>query len=113
MAKISDSAIEKDKDLQTNMLDQLPSMVITTSPVVICGVQRKANIGNFENVDIFMGVALPQAHLDMTDPDALSEALNQAADVGFAVTSTATLERYNKVSIYGKDHPSNQEPAAE
>jgi hypothetical protein len=67
---------------------------ISTSPVFICGVNRKVNIGNFENVDIYAGITIPMANVDPADKDALAEAVANAAAYGFSLVSKETGERY-------------------
>lgn len=67
------------------------SLAVTTEPVFVCGVQRKVNIGNFETIDVYAGLALP---LGAVVDEALREAVHQAAEVGFALTSEETAERY-------------------
>jgi len=67
---------------------------VSTSPVFICGVNRKVNIGNFENVDIYAGITIPLEGVDPTDRVALAEAIKDAAAYGFSVVSKETGERY-------------------
>ena len=40
---------------------------MTTNPVVITAVQRKANIGNYETIDIYCAVSLPLVGADIYD----------------------------------------------
>jgi len=59
MPKISKSAQEQSTDAP---LDQAVSslageVTISTNPVFICGVNRKVNIGNFENVDVYAAIS--------------------------------------------------------
>ena len=67
---------------------------VSTSPVFICGVNRKVNIGNFENIDIYAGITIPLEGVDPTDREALAEAIKDAAGYGFSVVSKETGERY-------------------
>ena len=53
MPKISKTAMEQSLD---SPIDQVVNILsseisISTNPVFICGVNRKINIGNFENID--------------------------------------------------------------
>ncbi len=67
---------------------------ISTNPVFICGVNRKINIGNFENIDVYAGVTIPLVGLDPSDRESLAEAVKQAAADGFSMVSRETGERY-------------------
>jgi len=77
---------------------------ISTNPVFICGVNRKINIGNFENIDVYAGVTIPLINIDPSDREALSEAVKAAAVDGFSMVSRETGERYTliKESQQGK-----------
>lgn len=79
-----------------NIIEQtLANIVVTTQPVVICGVNRKVNIGNFETVDVYAGVALPLGSVSIEDQAQLREVLTQAAAMGFELVSREANERYN------------------
>ena len=67
---------------------------ISTNPVFICGVNRKVNIGNFENIDIYAGITIPLSNIDPSDKEALSQAVADAAAYGFSLVSKETGERY-------------------
>jgi len=75
----------------------LSSIAVTTVPVFICGVNRKANIGNFENIDVYSGLALPLNGESMQDLDSLHAAITKAAEIGFALTSSETFQRYSLI----------------
>lgn len=97
MAKMSPDAATESQSLDDHLSDVMAQMVVTTKPVMVCGVQRKANIGNYENIDIYCAVALPiDLSADMNS-DELTAALSEVAKYGFHVTSTETLTRYKKV----------------
>jgi len=68
---------------------------LSTSPVFICGVNRRLNVGNFEHVDIYAGVSLPLVGILAEDIDTLKKAIEDAAELGFAIASTETGKRYN------------------
>ena len=72
-------------------------VTISTNPVFICGVNRKVNIGNFENIDVYAGVTIPLVNIDPSDKEALSEAIKEAAADGFALVSKETGERYTLI----------------
>jgi hypothetical protein len=94
MAKINSNASDKQNDAMTTTTNALGNLSITTSPIVITAVQRKANIGNYETIDLYMAVALPQSDMDLLDQDALTDSLTKAADYGFSLVAKATGDRY-------------------
>ena len=77
---------------------------ISTNPVFICGVNRKINIGNFENIDVYAGITLPLNDVSLEDKDKLTEIIEAAASYGFSIVSKETGERYQliKESQQGK-----------
>jgi hypothetical protein len=104
--KISKNALEQSTDSPLDQVVNLMTQEITvsTNPVFICGVNRKINIGNFENIDVYAGITIPLTDVDPSDRDALAEAVKQAAADGFAIVSKETGERYSiiKDSQQGK-----------
>lgn len=72
-------------------------LALSVSPVVICGVNRKINVGNFEALDVYAGVTIPLKDVDATDFEALREAVKEAAAAGFQIASQETYERYQLV----------------
>ncbi len=70
---------------------------ISTNPVFICGVNRKINIGNFENIDVYAGVTIPLVDIDPADKEALADAVRAAAAHGFSMVSQETGERYTLI----------------
>ena len=99
MPKINKSAQEQSTD---SPLDQMVSAIggeisITTNPVLICGVNRKVNIGNFENIDVYAGIALPLVNHSVEEMEALTEAVQNAAAYGFALVSKETGDRYSLI----------------
>lgn len=104
MPKINSSASDKEQNTPDTTVNTT-NVTMSTDPVVITAVQRKANIGNYETIDIYMSVAIPQPGLDVTDKEALREALEQAADFGFGVVSRETGVRYKAVKEAAKDKP--------
>lgn len=86
---------ENAKDIVATPLD----VVMTAAyPSMVTGVARKINTGNYENMDIIAGLAIP---VFMTpNPDELEvfkEACQAAAELGFAIVSKETGERYNAI----------------
>jgi hypothetical protein len=106
MPKISKTAHEQSTD---SPLDQVVNLMsqeisISTNPVFICGVNRKINIGNFENIDVYAGITIPLVNVNPADKEELAEAVKQAAIEGFSIVSRETGERYTliKESQQGK-----------
>ncbi len=66
-----------------------------TSPVFICGVNRRLNTGNYEHVDIYAGVSLPLVGMLPEDIETLKKAVSDAAELGFGMASTETGKRYH------------------
>jgi hypothetical protein len=99
MPKISKSAFEQSTDSPIDQVVNLMSQEITvsTNPVFICGVNRKINIGNFENIDVYAGITIPLTDIDPLDRDALAEAVKSAAADGFSIVSRETGERYSMI----------------
>lgn len=97
MARLATTASDKEKSALETTAEVIQNIVITTSPVVITAVQRKANIGNFETIDIYMAIAIPQNDLDITDKETLEQALSAAAEQGFALVAKETASRYHLV----------------
>jgi len=96
MPKIVPSAMEQSENSFTEKVvntlsDQLN---ISTNPVFICGVNRKINIGNFENIDVYAGITLPLHGVSLDDREALQSAVEEAAAYGFGLVSKETGERY-------------------
>ena len=66
-----------------------------TSPVFICGVNRRLNTGNFEHVDIYAGISLPLVGILPEDIETLKKSVQDAAELGFGIASTEAGKRYN------------------
>lgn len=99
MPKITESALEQTEKPITNIMEaELTKLAISHSftPVFVCGVNRKINTGNFENIDIYAGITLP-LDTDPWDVEAIKEAVAEAAELGFALTSTETGDRYSLI----------------
>jgi len=106
MPKITKTAMEQSID---SPIDQVVNILsseisISTNPVFICGVNRKINIGNFENIDVYAGITLPLNDVSLEDKAKLTEVIEAAAMYGFSVVSKETGERYQliKESQQGK-----------
>ena len=99
MPKITKNAFEETNgspidQAVSNMAGQIS---LSSSPIFICGVNRKINIGNFENVDVYAGITIPLDGIDPLDREALSEAVKDAAAYGFSLVSKETGERYTLI----------------
>lgn len=100
MAKLPSGAVSKtEDDLDTKLSAFTPNISITTKPVVVCGVQRKANIGNFENVDVYCAVVLPVDVADGCDEEELHRVITETAETGFKMASEETYSRYKLLSV--------------
>lgn len=95
MPKINQNATEQNtQNIDAKMQEFLPNVVITTNPVVICGVNRRIGLGNYEHLDIYAGIALPISHEYLADTESLNLAIAQAAEQGFNIVSKETYDRY-------------------
>lgn len=96
MPKITKTASEQTTDSPIdNVVSSLAGEIsISTNPVLICGVNRKVNIGNFENVDVYAAISLPINNASLEDRELLSEVVKEAAAYGFSLVSRETGERY-------------------
>jgi|GEM_PF-1737848 len=107
MPKISKSAQEHSSS--GSPVDNVVSIVagdisLTTAPILICGVNRKINIGNFENIDVYAAVAIPLPNASFEDREGLRLMIEDAAAYGFSAVSKETGDRYSliKESQQGK-----------
>lgn len=99
MPKITQNAEEQSNG---SPIDQAVSALtgeisLSSTPIFICGVNRKINIGNFENVDVYAGITIPLDGIDPKDREAFSEAVKDAAAYGFSLVSRETGERYTLI----------------
>lgn len=96
MPKISKNAIEQDlgSPVANIVENNLANIVVSTSPVFICGVNRKINIGNFENIDVYAGIAIPLENCSIEDKEELASVVQDAAAYGFSLVSKETGDRY-------------------
>ena len=106
MPKITKNAHE---ETTGSPIDQIVSNMtaeisLSSDPIFICGVNRKINIGNFENVDVYAGITIPLPNVNPLDKEAFGEAVKEAAAYGFSLVSKETGERYSliKESQQGK-----------
>lgn len=86
------SATDSPIDQVVNLMAQ--EISISTNPVFICGVNRKINIGNFENIDVYAGITLPLSDVSLENKEELRKAIEDAAAYGFSLVSKETGDRY-------------------
>jgi hypothetical protein len=100
MPKISKTAMDQSIDSPLDqVVTNLSSEILSTSsaPIFICGVNRKINIGNYENIDVYAGITLPLEGMSYEDKDSLKEAIRDAAAYAFSLMAKETGERYNLI----------------
>lgn len=71
--------------------------LLMTVPVMICGVNRKANIGNYETVDVYAGVTLPMPEAVGASPERLREIVAETAELGISMAAKETADRYTAI----------------
>lgn len=99
MPSKSTNAREEDANsaLARTVEGSLGNLSVTTVPVMIVGVNRRVNVGNYEHIDVYAGVALPMTGSNLEDPEALSRAVKDAAEFGFREASRETYDRYQLI----------------
>lgn len=66
-------------------------------PVFICGVNRKANVGNFETVDVYAGIALPLPGAVGASEETLREIVAATAELAISMVAKETADRYTAI----------------
>lgn len=81
------------------VVTNLASEILSTSPtpIFICGVNRKINIGNYENIDVYAGITLPLGNVSIEDKAELEQAIHDAASYAFSLMAKETSQRYNTI----------------
>lgn len=95
MARLNANADDKNNGALEKTSQVIEGLIVTTNPVVITAVQRKVNIGNYETVDVYMGVAIPIS--SEVDEEKLHESISKAAEKGFKIVSYETGIRYKSI----------------
>lgn len=94
MPRETKEAIAKTEDgLDQKIQPVINEIVVSSKPVIITGVQRKANIGNYETIDIYCAISMPQDH-NPSSPEELAKMVKEAAEIGFMLTSKEVSDRY-------------------
>ena len=97
MPNINENALEQTrKPLADAMEAELNRVAVTHIPMFVCGVNRKINTGNYENIDIYAGISIP-VDANPGDIADFKAAIMQAAELGFALTSEETGSRYQLI----------------
>lgn len=95
MTRKTQEAIEKTEDALDKKLEPfIGEITVATKPVVITGVQRKINIGNYETIDIYCAISLPQDEIDPKNREAIEQMVKEAAEIGFATVSKEVFDRF-------------------
>ena len=84
MPKINESIVEQSVNpVMDAVIATHQRVVVTTEPVLTVAVGRKVNIGNFENVDIMVGLTVPMNGVDPSNREDFSNAIKEAAAEAF------------------------------
>lgn len=95
MPRINQNGLEENTEgLDEKLKEHLASMVITTVPVFVAGVNRRVGLANYEHIDIYAGLALPMTDVSLENMPELTAAIEKAAEVAFNNVSRETYERY-------------------
>ena len=98
MPKISKTAQEETIDSPISEIIETTIKVNDNGvPIAHCGVNRKINTGNFENIDVYFGVSFQVKERTQEEAESLAKAVSQAAELGFAMVSKETAERYEYI----------------
>lgn len=73
------------------------NIAVTTDPVVIVGVNRKVNIGNYENIDVYTGLALPLPGASVERMDQLRALVEEMVEEGIKIAAGETYKRYASI----------------
>jgi hypothetical protein len=99
LARINHNGTDEEQgSALANAVEQsLSSIVISSNPIFICGVNRRVNLGNWEHLDIYGGITLPMPGASIEDLEALKEIAMYAAEIGFNISSAETGQRYKMI----------------
>lgn len=82
---------EGDRSLAQELELIVKDISLSTVPVVITGVNRKVNIGNFETIDVYGAVAIP---VNTVIDEKLNEIIHELMTIGYASVSKEVSSRY-------------------
>lgn len=92
MPRLTQGASERtNEDIST----RTAPLLVSHTPTVICGVQRKANVGNYETIDVYAAVMLPVG--GEYDQESIAQAVAEKIDEAFSIASQETYERYKLI----------------
>lgn len=90
------SKINRDADDPSPIADAVHKLIVS-APVLIIGVNRKANVGNYETVDVYAGIALPMPEAIDASPEVLREVVAEYAELGISIVAKETADRYTAI----------------
>jgi hypothetical protein len=94
MPRISNNAKDEDS-LVAEAIER--SVKLMPGVQFYAGVSRKANVGNYETIDVYSGICLPIGlDVDLTE-EGLRLIASEAADIGFSIVSAETWDRYSLI----------------
>jgi hypothetical protein len=98
MARINENAYDQSTEpIPTAVEGQVQAIMHAGYPMLLAGVNRRINIGNYENIDVYCAVSVPIMLVPDQDLEAFRAAVADAAELGFALASKETAIRYQKV----------------
>ena len=115
MPKLSNTAGEETRDDKIGEEVTLitPTIAVTPMVMITCGVNRKVNTGNYENIDLYTAITLPLPDVGVHDMDALREMVKLGAEIGFGLASRETGERQILIKEAQRAGRQSVEPAPE
>ncbi len=96
MPKINEGPLEQAQGLSDIVEEHMKTVLLVTCPTLICGVSRKVNTGNFENIDVMSAMSLPIV-CDPGDIEDLKQKVSEAAEKAFELMSGETGQRYSYI----------------
>lgn len=98
MSRISDNGQEQASSPIGEAVAANPAAFMHAGyPMMLCGVNRKINTGNFENIDVYCAISVPIMLIPEMDEEAFQVAVERAAEIGFGLASRETGQRYQLV----------------
>lgn len=96
MPKIANNAGEETREsfITEEMQIHTPMIAVSPTVMVTCGVNRKVNTGNYENIDIYAAVTLPVPEAHIGNLEELKQWIVDVTEIGFGLASKETGERY-------------------